>query len=126
MDSFMYDNYDYFVNIKPQKFYWLYILIFIILILVAYSFTIKSGDVVETKSYYECSDICQLYTEVPLNNINELSKAYKIKIANIMVDINDYQIGDIKLDETNKSNYQLITYTIEKQDIINKTYNDVK
>jgi hypothetical protein len=126
MSDFSYDNYAYFISFKPKFYNIIALTILLLISLIIYSFTIKTNDVYNISSYYECNDTCKIVIESPLDKVNDLSKTKKIKINKKIIDINDFKIGDVSTNEINQSNYQLISYDIEKQDILENTYQDVK
>ena len=126
MNNFNYDNYAYFISVKPKFYNIITFTLLIIISLIIYSFTIKTSDVFNITAHYSCDKTCKITIQSPLNEVNKLSEASKIKISKEFIDINNFQVGDINVDELSKTNYQLITYDIEKQDILENTYQDVK
>ena len=126
MNNFNYDNYAYFISTKPKFYNIITFTLLIIISLIIYSFTIKTSDVLNIIAQYYCEDTCKITIQAPLDKVDKLSKATKLKISKQMIDINKSQVGDVNTDQFSKTNYQLITYDIEKQDIIENTYQDVK
>ena len=126
MNNFNYDNYAYFISSKPKFYNIITFTLLIIISLIIYSFTIKTSDVLNIIAQYNCEDTCKITIQAPLDKVDKLSKASNLKVSKQMIDINKSQVGDVNTDQFSKTNYQLINYDIEKQDIIENTYQDVK
>lgn len=127
MTDFKYDNYQYLINLHPKHFSIIIIILIAFICIMIYSFTFDTYDTYNSVSYYNCDSNCFVKINVALKDTGLLSKASKIYINKNTKDIIKTNISEIMIDEQNKANYQIITYSIDADETLtNNTFQDVK
>jgi hypothetical protein len=126
MNSFNFDNYEYLLSLKPKHFPIIIIILVSIITILIYSFTTNTYDVYNASAYYECDKSCTLKISTLLADSGKITSASKLLINKNIQKIQDIDVSDIMNDQNNKQNYQIITYTIDKEDLKENTFQDVK
>ena len=123
--SFSYKNYLLLLSPRYQINIVILFIAFIIIFISLFYF--KAYDIYNFKGYYTCDDKCSIKITSDILKINKLSDIDYLKVNNKKIDFNNVSIGDIEIDENNKSNYQIVSYEVNQLDNekIN-TFQDVK
>ena len=120
-------NNKYILLLKTAKYFLAIYALFISIIIVIISiFYFKVYDVYQTRGYISCEDKCRIILSIDTLNISKLSKGNYVRINKGNLNILSIDISDIKVDENTKSNYQIVTYEVDKLDDVNNTFQDVK
>ena len=114
------------LSIKPKHFLAIYLCLLSLIVIIILMFYIESYDVYKVRGYISCEDKCNVIISVDIGNINKVNKVDYLNINNNKRDILSIDISDIKIDENTKSNYQIVTYEVDKLDDVNNTFQDVK
>ena len=116
----------YLLSIKPKYSLAIYILFISLIAIFILMFYFDSYDVYQTRGYISCEDVCKLIISVDIKDTNKLNNIDYLRINKKELVPKNKNISDIKSDDNTKSNYQIVTYEVDKLDDVNNTFIDVK
>ena len=121
------NSFSYLRSLKAKYSLLIYFLVLLLFIILLLMFIFKSYDVYTTKGYVECSDNCKISISVNYLDVNKFNKVDKIKLNKENIVVKNINISEIMLDDSSKSNYQIVTLEVDQLDngILN-TFQDVK
>lgn len=127
MDRFNYYNKSYLYSIKPKYNSLIYTFLILIITLSFCLYIFETYDIYSSKGYLECNDICNISIYIDPLNVSKIDKIDFIKLNNNNLIPNNIKISEIKVEENNQSNYQIVSYQVDKLDYgLLNTFQDVK
>ena len=119
LDNIYYTN-NYLVRKKPKLS--ILPLVFIILLIVL----IIAYDMRKITGYLECNNTCKIEFKTDIKDTNKYIEPKYIVIKKLKKEIKKVDTSEILTDNNTLSNYQIITYEIDKIDLREKMFYEVK
>lgn len=127
MNKFSFSYKNYLLLLSPRYQINIVILFIAFIIIFISLFYFKTYDIYNVKGYYKCDDKCSINISTDVLQTNKLSNIAFLKINNKKIEYTNVSIGDIEVDDNNKSNYQIVSYEVNQLDNEKtNTFQDVK
>ena len=125
LDNIYYTN-NYLVRKKPKLSILPLVFIILLIVLTILSLRYKAYDIRNITGYLECDTTCKIEFKTDIKDTNKYLEPKYIVIKKLKKEIKKVDTSEILTDNNTLSNYQIITYEIDKIDLREKMFYEVK
>ncbi len=125
LDNIYYTN-NYLVRKKPKIPILPLVFTIFLIVLIILSLRYKAYDIRNIAGYLECDTTCKIEFKTDIKDTNKYLEPKYIVIKKLKKEIKKVDTSEILTDSNTLSNYQIITYEIDKIDLIEKMFYEVK
>lgn len=125
LDNIYYTK-NYLVRKKPKIPILPLVFTIFLIVLIILSLRYKAYDVRNITGYLECDTTCKIEFKTDIKDTNKYLEPKYIVIKKLKKEIKKVDTSEILNDSNTLSNYQIITYEIDKIDLREKMFYEVK